>query len=261
MSDANNDQGLTFIHNSGYIHLDLKPANILIDFEGGLKIADFGLASSWPAPKHIDGEGDRHYLAPEALTGRFDKPADVFALGMMLAEIAGNCVIPENGLYWQKLRSGEFDSVLPSLTWSADSTLSRDSHGDPIPEGSSLSNPDAFLMSDANADDSDSMSSVTVRPVSSPAEELARAPKFMTERSAIDSMDNVVKAMLHQDPDQRPSAEDVLKCFGCQWVDQRRRAGATVYEGNFGPSEDVLATYSGEDEQHHDADADMMDLS
>ena len=249
-------QGLTFIHNSGYIHLDLKPANILIDFEGGLKIADFGLASPWPAPKHIDGEGDRHYLAPEALSGRFDKPADVFALGMMLAEIAGNCVIPENGLYWQKLRSGEFDSVLPSLTWSAESsTLSRDSHGDPVPEGTRTSM-DGFLMSDA---DNDSMSSVTVFPTSSPAEELARAPKFMTERSNIDSMDNVVKAMLHQDPDQRPSAESVLRCFGCAWVETRRRSGATVYEGNFGPSDDVLATYAGE--AHHDIDADMMDCS
>jgi mitosis inhibitor protein kinase SWE1 len=255
---TNHEQGLTFIHNSGYIHLDLKPANILIDFEGGLKIADFGLASPWPAPKHIDGEGDRHYLAPEALSGRFDKPADVFALGMMLAEIAGNCVIPENGLYWQKLRSGEFDSVLPSLTWSADSsTLSRDSHGDPVPEDSRAS-ADAFLMSDA---DNDSMSSITVRPESSPAEELARAPKFMTERSDPCSMDNVVKAMLHQDPDRRPSAEAVLQCFGCQWVETRRRSGATVYEGNFGPSDDVLATFAAEPEHHDDIDDDMMDCS
>ncbi|KAF2029935.1 kinase-like protein [Setomelanomma holmii] len=248
--------GVTFIHNSGYIHLDLKPANILIDFEGGLKIADFGLASPWPAPKGIDGEGDRHYLAPEALTGRFDKPADVFALGMMLAEIAGNCVIPENGTYWQKLRSGEFDSVLPSLTWSADSgTLDRDSHGDPFTEESKASM-DMFLMSDT---DNDSLSSLKVRPGSSHDEELARAPKFMTERYDINSMDNVVKAMLHQDPDQRPTAEQVLNCFGCQWVQSRRRSGATVYEGNFGPTDDVLATYSGE--VHYDLDADMMDMS
>lgn len=249
-------QGLAFIHDSGYIHLDLKPANILIDFEGGLKIADFGLASSWPAPKHIDGEGDRHYLAPEALSGGFDKPADVFALGMMLAEIAGNCVIPENGIYWQKLRSGEFDSVLPSLTWSAESsTLSRDAHGDPVPEGSRASM-DGFLMSDM---DNDSMGSIKARPLSSPEEELAIAPSFMTQRHDVNSMDNVVKAMLNQDPSRRPTASEVLNCFGCSWVASRRRAGATIYEGNFGPGDEVLDTYAGE--LTHDLDVDMMDMS
>ncbi|KAH7392285.1 hypothetical protein DE146DRAFT_679715 [Phaeosphaeria sp. MPI-PUGE-AT-0046c] len=248
--------GLAFIHDSGYIHLDLKPANILIDFEGGLKIADFGLASSWPAPKHIDGEGDRHYLAPEALSGGFDKPADVFALGMMLAEIAGNCVIPENGIYWQKLRSGEFDSVLPSLTWSADSsTLSRDAHGDPVPEGSRASM-DGFLMSDM---DNDSMGCIKARPSSSPEEELAIAPSFMTQRHDMNSMDNVVKAMLNQDPSRRPTATEVLHCYGCSWVASRRRAGATIYEGNFGPGDEVLDTYVGE--VANDLDVDMMDMS
>jgi mitosis inhibitor protein kinase SWE1 len=173
---------------------------------------------------------------------------------MMLAEIAGNCVIPENGIYWQKLRSGEFDSVLPSLTWSADSsTLSRDSHGDPVPEGERASM-DGFLMSDM---DNDSMSSITVRP--NHDEELAHAPKFMVDRYNDYSMDNVVKAMLHQDPSQRPTAEMVLNCFGCSWVNSRRRAGATVYEGNFGPGNDVLDTYTGE--AHHDLDTDMMDMS
>ncbi|KAF1840300.1 kinase-like protein [Cucurbitaria berberidis CBS 394.84] len=250
--------GLKFIHDSGYIHLDLKPANILIDFEGGLKIADFGLASAWPAPRHIDGEGDRHYLAPEALSGRFDKPADVFALGMMLAEIAGNCVIPENGVYWQKLRSGEFDNVLPSLTWSADSsTLSRDSNGDPVSE-SARPSMDGFLMSDADAD---SLSSISIKQSSNPEEELARAPNFMVERADPNSMDHVVHAMLNQNPDLRPTAEQVLQCFGCQWVDSRRRAGATVYEGNFGPGDEILATYECEqqyDEIHAD---DFMDMS
>lgn len=247
-------QGLKAIHEAGYIHLDLKPANVLIDFEGGLKIADFGLASQWPAPAGIDGEGDRHYLAPEQLSGRFDKPADVFALGMMLAEIAGNCVIPENGDYWQKLRSGEFEHVLPSLTWSADSsTLSRDSHGDPVSE-SARPSMDGFLMSDAAED---SMASIIVKPASNPEEDLARAPSFMVQRNDPNSMDHVVYAMLNQNPDQRPTADQVLQCYGCRWVDARRRSGATVYEGNFGPSEEVLATYNNE----HYGDADMMDMS
>jgi mitosis inhibitor protein kinase SWE1 len=249
-------QGLKFIHNSGYIHLDLKPANILIDFEGGLKIADFGLASQWPAPAGIDGEGDRHYLAPEQLSGRFDKPADVFALGMMLAEIAGNCVIPENGDYWQKLRSGEFENVLPSLTWSADSsTLSRDLNGDPVSE-SARPSMDGFLMSDGV---DDSLTSITVKPALNPEEELARAPPFMVQRNDPSSMDHVVYAMLNRNPDLRPTAEQVLQCYGCRWVDSRRRSGATVYEGNFGPSNEILATYAGE--HQHGGDMDMMDMS
>lgn len=176
---------------------------------------------------------------------------------MMLAEIAGNCVIPENGIYWQKLRSGEFENVLPSLTWSADSsTLSRDSHGDPVTEESRPSM-DSFLMSDP---DLDSLSSISVKQTSNPEEELARAPGFMVERSDPSSMDHVVHAMLNQDPDQRPTAEQVLQSFGCQWVDSRRRSGATVYEGNFGPSDEVLATYSSQEpfEIHMD---DMMDMS
>ncbi|RYN25002.1 hypothetical protein AA0117_g5147 [Alternaria alternata] len=248
--------GLKAIHDAGYIHLDLKPANILIDFEGGLKIADFGLASQWPAPAGIDGEGDRHYLAPEQLSGRFDKPADVFALGMMLAEIAGNCVIPENGDYWQKLRSGEFESVLPSLTWSTDSsTLSRDVHGDPVSEQARPSM-DGFLMSDAAED---SMASIMVKPASNPEEELARAPSFMVQRNDPNSMDHVVYAMLNRDPEMRPTAEQVLQCYGCRWVESRRRAGATIYEGNFGPSDEVLATYTGD---HQDSVfEDMMDMS
>ena len=81
----------------------------------------------------------------------------------------------------------------------------------------------------------------------------------MIEQNDDNSMDRVVKAMLHQDPDMRPTAEQVLQCFGCRWVESRRRAGATVYEGNFGPSEEVLATYA--NEAHHNFDADMMDMS
>jgi mitosis inhibitor protein kinase SWE1 len=212
------------------------------------------LASQWPAPAGIDGEGDRHYLAPEQLSGRFDKPADVFAVGMMLAEIAGNCVMPENGDHWQMLRSGEFEKVLPSLTWSADSsTLSRDFNGDPVTETARPSM-DGFLMSDGDIDD---MSSITIKPASNPEDELARAPSFMVQRNDPSSMDHVVYAMLNRNPDLRPTADQVLQSFGCQWVNSRRRSGATVYEGNFGPSDEILATYADE----HGGDHDMMDMS
>lgn len=37
--------GLNFLHENGILHLDLKPANIFINFEGSLKIGDFGLST------------------------------------------------------------------------------------------------------------------------------------------------------------------------------------------------------------------------
>ncbi|KAJ4303798.1 mitosis inhibitor protein kinase swe1 [Kalmusia sp. IMI 367209] len=231
--------GLKFIHDSNFIHLDLKPANILIDFGGWLKIADFGLASSWPAPKHIDGEGDRSYLAPEALQGHFDKPADVFALGIILAEVAGDCQIPEFGEPWQKLRSGDFTSVLPSLSWSTQSTLSRDDNGDPVESA-------AQAVLDANGLLSQEWQ-----------DQVCKAPSFMTNDQDPWAMDQMVKAMLNPDPIIRPTAETMSLTFGCQWVAQRRSAGATVFEGNFGPSEETSYTC----EPMITDNADAMDMS
>ena len=81
-------QGLRFIHDSGVIHLDLKPSNVFITKEGRFKIGDFGMASFWPRPRPADTtdegdhnferEGDKLYLAPEVLQGRYGKAADVF---------------------------------------------------------------------------------------------------------------------------------------------------------------------------------------
>ncbi|KAK0314326.1 mitosis inhibitor protein kinase swe1 [Friedmanniomyces endolithicus] len=139
-------QGIKSVHDANFMHLDLKPANVLLDWEGVLKIADFGLASAWPAPPNLDGEGDREYIGPEVLAGRFDKPADIFALGMVMLEIAGNIVLPDNGTSWQRLRAGDL-SDLPSLTWTSDSSLVRDESGDPVEMAGILSNDSLAISS------------------------------------------------------------------------------------------------------------------
>lgn len=231
-------QGVKSIHDASIIHLDLKPANVFIDWEGVLKIGDFGMASTWPAPPGLDGEGDREYIGPEVLSGRFDKPADIFALGMIMLEIAGNIVLPDNGVSWQRLRHGDL-SDLPSLTWTSDSSLVRDESGDPIEMLNGASH-DSLVVSDQDDDDLDFLRKPSPAPVIDRARELVQPPNFMIDPTDPGSLDAMVQWLIRPDPDARPLISEVLDTLGVQWVQRRRRAGASVYEGNWGPADDVL---------------------
>ncbi|KAK4614824.1 Mitosis inhibitor protein kinase wee1 [Fulvia fulva] len=228
--------GVKSIHDADFIHLDLKPANVFIDWEGVLKIGDFGMASSWPAPAGIDGEGDREYIGPEVLCGRFDKPADIFSLGMIMLEIAGNIVLPDNGASWQRLRAGDL-SDLPSLTWSSDSSLVRDDSGDPIELLNGQSN--ESLCTSHQGDDDLSFLRPQM-PKMARGHDLVTPPNFMVDPSDPESLDRIVNWMISPDPERRPTVDQLLAVGGVQWVGQRRRAGATVYEGSWGPANDVL---------------------
>lgn len=129
-------QGVKFIHENGVLHLDLKPANIFITFEGSLKIGDFGMATELPIKPGFEREGDREYIAPEIISRQiYDKPADIFSIGLIIVEIAANIILPDNGESWQKLRSGDLtdagrlssndlnDIMLPKSTTSNDTGL------------------------------------------------------------------------------------------------------------------------------------------
>ncbi|KAJ7076348.1 hypothetical protein B0H15DRAFT_864230 [Mycena belliarum] len=114
--------GLQFIHDAGVIHLDLKPSNIFVTQEGRFKIGDFGMASMWPRPatRHqqleaesvgFEREGDKVYLAPEVLQGRYGKAADVFSFGMTMLETASNIVVPDQGEEWLRLRREDYSQI------------------------------------------------------------------------------------------------------------------------------------------------------
>ncbi|KAK0108373.1 hypothetical protein ONS95_003184 [Cadophora gregata] len=256
-------QGLKHIHDFGFIHLDLKPANIFITFEGILKIGDFGMAASWPAQSGIEGEGDREYIGPEILMGHYDKPADIFALGLIILEIAGNVQLPDNGPTWTRLRSGDMSDA-PSLTWSSDSTLQRDATGIPLEESDvnmeSFDSDDEIetdfgspTMSSRKRNYGNSSRSLSHDPGnlfgSARRGELHRAPSFMRDMYHEHALDKLVRWMISPTPLDRPLINDILRSGGVEWVATRRRAGATVFEGNWGPADTILAD-----------DAEMMDV-
>lgn len=77
-----------FAHNHGILHLDLKPENILVSKDGIVKLTDFGIARFVTEPEITNKiMGSTHYLAPEALKGKYSTATDVFALGVILYEM------------------------------------------------------------------------------------------------------------------------------------------------------------------------------
>ena len=77
------------------MHRDIKPENLLLDKDGRVKIADFGIAkmlgesdASTPAVPNFTGVGTPQYMAPEqGKAGRVDHRVDIYSLGVVLYEL------------------------------------------------------------------------------------------------------------------------------------------------------------------------------
>jgi serine/threonine protein kinase len=88
---------MRFLHSRGFVHCDLKPDNILLDWDWNVRIADFGQSISLnnpeiPSVTHsevMDGMlfVGSYYLAPECYDNDYSQMSDVFSFGLILYEL------------------------------------------------------------------------------------------------------------------------------------------------------------------------------
>lgn len=85
-------RGVAYCHYHRVLHRDLKPQNLLINRQGDLKLADFGLARAFgiPVRSYTHEVVTLWYRAPDVLMGarRYSTPVDIWSIGCIFAEMA-----------------------------------------------------------------------------------------------------------------------------------------------------------------------------
>jgi serine/threonine protein kinase len=129
---------LSELHHRGFVHRDVKPANLLLRSSGDLVLADFGLAcriGAMDIPSHGTVVGTPCYAAPEQMQGAAAGPAaDVYSLGIVFYEMLCGAP-PFTGSTAMELQCQHLMAAVPGLPPglarfqpSIDAMLEKDPH-------------------------------------------------------------------------------------------------------------------------------------
>ncbi len=138
--------GLEAIHKAGLVHRDVKPENIMVTRAGRVVVMDFGLARQEDSGAGTVA-GTPAYMAPEQAAGlEVDARADVYAAGVVLAEMVspeGIKSLESRQSLWEGVRSEP--AKLPDTPWAPvlkkavakerEQRYTLGAHADPGPRG------------------------------------------------------------------------------------------------------------------------------
>ena len=111
--------GLQYLHSHGCLHLDIKPANVLVQSDGVCKLSDFGCSCMMQEQVQTSYmRGTIQYMSADAMAGRHTQACDLHALGMMTIELVTK-ESPWMHLYHNtkvQLQAAIYNAVMANLT-------------------------------------------------------------------------------------------------------------------------------------------------